>query len=148
MTKAKSNPAVADNPAFVDTPPGAAEVLQEEIPKIEPEPKLCGHINRHSHGIDNKPDNLSCTMPLGHTGDHGALHKEASYSSVTVKDTDRSKPRPTGKHNIIEYEVFAYWNDMAGTPVDQIKPPPEIVSTTPLADEDFGVGMARRVIGV
>ena len=36
----------------------------------------CGHINKHSHGVKGKPDNLKCTLEKGHSGDHSADHFE------------------------------------------------------------------------
>ena len=83
---------------------------------------LCGHINRHSLGTNNKPDNLSCTLPSGHSGDHEALHAELIESNRDYNEK--------GAVVHIDYEERKFlrqWNDMAGIPLEkiQIMPLPE-----------------------
>ena len=79
--------------------------------KPEPEEELCGHINRHSYGPDGKLDNLKCTLPKGHPGNHRALHEEYRSYNAMVETT----PKP---------DNWREWTDDAGIPADQIKPRP------------------------
>ena len=94
-------------------PKKTLEETQEEAPVIE----LCGHVDQHSFGPDNKPDRPTCDLPAGHTGDHHALHKQKV-------EIDRIYERETGKLLKIEYEVVdldAYWNDAASVPAKDVK---------------------------
>jgi hypothetical protein len=94
------------------------ETIDMSVTKVEVVD--CGHINRHSIGIDNKPDNPACDLPKGHAGDHHGVHK-------MKVERERFYERETGRLLKIEYdeaEAETHWSDMAGTPVKDIKPGP------------------------
>lgn len=103
----------------------ASDGTQEK--ELEKTIDLCGHINRHSYGVDGKPDELSCDLPLGHEGNHGAWHYEegTQLSSMLTDDEsqkfevkymdDDGKPLYAGT-------IRREWNDMAGIPANEIKP--------------------------
>jgi hypothetical protein len=108
----------------------------------------CGHVNKHSLGVDRKPDNLACTLEKGHEGNHSALHFESSTQlSPMLSEAEQNK------YNIIDgddgktyYEGYIerHWTDDAGIPASEIKPrsPGEQLIN---ADHLFGVGDATRM---
>lgn len=106
--------------------PGSDFCMAHQPKPEEPEAvELCGHINRHSNGVDGKPDNLACEKPLGHSGNHGAMHEEL---------------RSFGEGGGTEPKGFTWreWLDIAGTPVDQIKPDPSSIrSRRKEADDEW-----------
>ena len=106
-------------------------------PKVEKE-KVCGHINRHSYGVDGKLDNLACVLPTGHRGDHSAPHVEESITHMREK-TGRITGEIRDKKT-----VTAFWGDMAGTPVDQIPVPKEIKPPS-MAELEFGAEGAKSL---
>jgi hypothetical protein len=110
------------------------EVIKEVVQEVE----LCGHINRHSYGIDGQLDNLACDLPKGHAGDHSAMHKEVNVSHM--RDVNR---KVTGEIRN-EYKVRAYWGDAAGIPVGQLPPTPEIQPPTML-ELEFGKDVAKQI---
>ena len=97
-------PSEEELPEIINTRP---EELLVAAPAADA-PGVCGHINRHSYGINGELDNISCTLPAGHSGDHGAPHLERDYGE--------------GGAVTWEGERWADWTDMAGTPADQLKP--------------------------
>lgn len=92
--------------------------------QAEPEEEefvVCGHINRHSIGMDGVLDNLACERELGHDGDHGAWHYEIHFGPSL---RDEVNPRIMHPQINFEGDVWGEWSDMAGTPVSEIKPEP------------------------
>lgn len=83
--------------------------------------ELCGHINRHSYGVNGKLDNLSCEKEKGHEGNHGAWHFERHYGPALQDDIN---PRIYHPQLSWEGDRWTEWNDDAGTPVELIKPKP------------------------
>jgi len=118
-----------------------AEIVEEvQVPEVE----LCGHINRHSLGLDGKPDNLACTLPKGHTGNHSAEHYEvATQVSGMLEDVQSMEfnQLPDGK---MEITTLREWGDMAGIPAKDIvpaRPGVELLN----ADHLFGVESNQRI---
>lgn len=103
---------VADAP--IDENVTAVEIDSE---KVVLEPVVCGHINRHSFGPDNKHDYPTCDLEPGHTGDHHGVHKSMQERERFYKQT--------GELLKVEYDIVdrdAWWTDMAGTPAEDLKP--------------------------
>ena len=91
------------------------QALVEEQKKT---PEICGHVNRHSYGVDRELDNITCDLPKGHDGDHSAMHDELQKTE-NVKIVDGTEVVS------VTYETIQQrrgWTDMAGTPVSQITP--------------------------
>jgi len=78
----------------------AHQALAEQ-PVEKQDEELCGHVNVHA----DPP--LKCTLPKGHKGDHSTTHYTKDYHRGRV---------------IFEGERETFWNDMAGTPVEEIEP--------------------------
>jgi len=93
----------------------------EEVKEEVPEDNLCGHVNLHSRDKNGRQDFLSCTKPKGHEGNHGAYHYEVHYGS---RYRDDMNPRLIHRDVIKEGMDWREWNDMAGIPVEDIKPDP------------------------
>jgi len=91
--------------------------------------KKCGHINRHSIGLDRKLDNLECDLPQGHEGNHQGNHKE--YQKTEDVKIVNGEETITIRYK--EVEVRRGWTDMAGTPVSEI-PVPDPVKQPTLQD--------------
>lgn len=75
----------------------------EEDPQSEPIKQLCGHVNRHYTG-DHE---MTCDLDPGHEGDHHAKYFTTDYIAGEI---------------VFSGEKDTHWSDMAGTPVDEIKP--------------------------
>ncbi len=41
--------------------------------------EVCGHINKHSFGVDGKPDNPVCFLKPGHDGLHRGKHFRRTF---------------------------------------------------------------------
>lgn len=86
----------------------------------------CGHINRHSVGVDGKPDNLECTLPAGHSGPHSAPHHEVAKqmsASLAGNSADQFEPVVDQLGNVLyEGNPVRYWTDAAGVPANEIVP--------------------------
>ena len=107
--------------------PQETAIVQEILGK-------CGHINRHSLGLDNKADNLACTRDRGHDGLHGADHLELVESTAANAEA-------IGRKRYERKKVFREWSDQAGTPVSQIQP-----QAIPLRPEDQAkIELARQI---
>lgn len=84
------------------------------MPKEE-QPSVCNHENKHAFNADGKLESLFCDLPKGHGGDHHA------------KYTRNQAERTTNEKGIVvkveqkPVDEDAYWNDAAGTPVNEIK---------------------------
>jgi hypothetical protein len=72
------------------------------------EPAACGHVNKQHYNTDGKLQDLACTLPDGHIGDHQALCKKLSGEPQTDE-----KGRVV-KSNYYEVDAIAYWNNAAG----------------------------------
>ncbi len=88
---------------------------------------LCGHVNKHSYGEDGKLDYLSCTLPPGHAGDNTADHLEAAkelHPDMTAAQMKRFEEVIDPKTGEPTYRgmVERSWGEMAGIPVEEIKP--------------------------
>lgn len=86
----------------------------------------CGHINRHSIGVDGKPDNLECTLPAGHSGPHSAPHHEIAKqmsASLAGGSADEFEPVRDEYGNVLyEGTPVRSWGDAAGIPPGEIVP--------------------------
>lgn len=90
--------------------------MSEETEKKKKEKELCQSVDRHSIGVDGKPDNVKCILPEGHAGDHKGVHQ---------KRVEKRKiyDQVYGKHIDTEYEVIetdVYWNNAAEVPAKDI----------------------------
>lgn len=89
---------------------------------------VCGHINRHSFGVDGEPDNLACERPKAHLGNHGADQLQRSRNlgeALSPSMTASFKPvlhKETGERLYYEGKIWSEWGDLAGTPADEIVP--------------------------
>lgn len=68
----------------------------------EPRNELCGHRNMHYTTAV-----MTCDLPDGHEGNHSA-----EYDTIDYKEGGK----------VFEGTKRTYWQDLAGTPVDQIEP--------------------------
>jgi hypothetical protein len=100
--------------------------------------KLCGHVNKHSLGLDSLPDNMTCFLPPGHEGPHRGKHKTRF---VTYKFKDRKVVEKNEEIRDAESE----WLDEANVPVDFDKPVREIKPKS-LAEQEFGEH-AKEILG-
>jgi hypothetical protein len=90
--------------------------------KAEPkEETLCGHINKQFISKDGKREDLACTLPKGHEGDHFAIFPRVVTDYGVDKD---GRPAVKGVH--IE-DTDGWWGDAAG----------ESPSHTTTPEEDF-----------
>jgi hypothetical protein len=115
-----------------------------------PKAEKCGHINRHSIGVDGKPDNLECTLDSGHPGAHSAPHHEiAKQLSGTLEDEDRDVfETKYDEQGELYYEghPLRSWTDAAGIPAKEIKPVSpglELVNRPDLFPEQQAAEMAE-----
>jgi hypothetical protein len=79
----------------------------------------CGHVNRHSIGLDKKPDNVACDLPKGHGGDHEGEHEEY----VKEYDTRIENGIEITRTILVAVKRRVQWGDMAGIPFSQIPRP-------------------------
>lgn len=79
-------------------------VEQSEEKKVEPvkQSSVCGHRNVHYTQSE-----MTCDLEPGHDGPHSAIYHYVKYDKgvVTIDEMQRT-----------------YWQDIAGTPVEEIKP--------------------------
>jgi hypothetical protein len=105
---------------------GGGEVVEPPSAPPAPEIELCGHVNRHSLGLDKKQDGLACDLRKGHHGDHEGWHIEYEKHEVTkiVKGEEET--------NIVyePVQVRRQWGDAAGVPVSEIPAPPPVSQPT------------------
>lgn len=81
---------------------------------------VCGHTNKQYTNIKGKLEDLACTLPAGHGGDHEAPCKAlATFSGE--KDPDAEYIFRDGKYYLV-VESVAAWSDVAGTPAANIQP--------------------------
>jgi hypothetical protein len=118
---APKNKPVVEEPVeevLEETSNDEVEVVQEPVieePIKEPEPQVCGHVNRHSYGTDGKLQPLSCDLAPKHEGDHHARHIR------NVKD----EPETDAKGRVVKQtyhteEAETWWKDAAGKPAHLI----------------------------
>lgn len=105
-----------------------AQVMKEAF-AMGAQLELCGHINKQFINKNGKQEDLACTLPKGHGGDHFALieHVVTDYGI----DSDNHQV-PVGQH--IEMSD-GWWSDAAG-----VFPNPVVVSQ----EEDFSRLKASR----
>jgi len=80
-----------------------------------PKADNCGHINKQHYGVNGKLEDLVCTLPARHEGDHSAVYKRLVGTPVTDE-----KGRVL-KQTYEEVEDTGRWNDAAGTPAEQVR---------------------------
>lgn len=121
--------------------PIAPEDVENEIEiavELAPQKAICGHVNRHSFGVDGKPDNPTCFLEAGHTPPHKGKHLRRNYRYDRV-----------GKKFVSVFvgdvEEIAEWHDGAGEVPTSF--PPEIPAKT-LAEEDFGENAKAILAGL
>jgi len=93
------------------------ETSPVEVPVAEAA-DVCGHINRHSKGIDGKLNYLSCDLEPEHEGFHSAIHYTRRLG-MSYRDEDNQ--RKVIRDIEFEGEERVTWTDMAGTPVEDIQ---------------------------
>lgn len=108
----------------------------------------CGHVNKHSRGVDGKPDNLECHLEAGHSGPHEAYHFESTTQlSPMLTEEEQNKfeivEKDDGK-TYYEGKLLRHWTDMAGTPTNEIIPGSPGVQLEN-ADHLFGVDSSAQV---
>jgi hypothetical protein len=111
----------------------------EEVEAANLEPELCGHVNRHSMGVDGLPDNMTCFRPKGHDG----LHRGKHLVRFTVHQKDGK--RIIGEVVRQELVQESEWSDGAGIPFEDTPPVVEIKPKS-LAEQEFGE-FAKTVLG-
>ncbi len=77
----------------------------------------CGHVNSHSRNINGEKDDLSCTRPEGHTGNHKAEHEQWNPLSPRVAESQAGGAQrhyKPGKEGDTIMNV-AEWKDSAGS---------------------------------
>lgn len=75
----------------------------------------CGHVNKQHYNTKGRLEDLTCTLPKGHPGDHFAT----AMKNVPDHVYDMKGAAIQQKWNEVEAEVF--WSDAAGTPAKDIK---------------------------
>lgn len=83
-------------------------------------PEVCGHVNRHSVGLDKKLDNMSCDLRPGHHGDHEGWHTE--YQRHDETRIVKGEEETFAVYEAVD--IRRQWSDAAGIPVAEIPPPP------------------------
>lgn len=91
---------------------------QEEVNVVEAFHKgaqiACGHINKQFVNAQGTLEDLACTLPKGHEGDHFAKYKRVVTEYGIVKDEKGvSRQAVTGTH---VGEADGWWGDAAGVP--------------------------------
>lgn len=106
------------------------QVVEEKI--VEPVVKAvkslvgCGHINKHFHGVSGKLEDLVCTLPEGHEGDHSAPTQalrqvEDNFETALAVEAGAKKFTIAGKLYLTVNED-GFWSDAAGVLASEIKP--------------------------
>lgn len=93
----------------------------------------CGHVNKHHVGLNGKPEDLACTLPAGHKGDHSAEFEclrpyDGSFEHAGLKRYQMGSKVINGAVVPTEYvktKDTAYWSDGAGVPAAEIEPDQE-----------------------
>lgn len=75
---------------------------------------LCGHVNKQHYGTKGKLEDLACTLPAGHAGNHSSPYKRLVGTPVTDE-----KGRVI-KQNYEEVDDVSWWSDAAGAPAEQV----------------------------
>ena len=75
----------------------------------------CGHINKQHYNVQGRLEDLACTLPKGHSGDHYARHLRKTPNHVYNEKGIVIQAR----YDEVEAETF--WGDVAGTPASDIK---------------------------
>lgn len=101
------------------------EILEQEQ-VLEQPVVICGHINKHFHGVDGRLADLSCTLLAEHDGDHCASapalrQVEDNFETATRVEEGAKKYTIAGKLYITTVED-AFWSDAAGVPAAEIEP--------------------------
>lgn len=104
-----------------------------------PAPKVCGHVNRHSVGLDKKLDYMLCDKPPGHSGDHEGDHLEWEKHEETSIVHGEEEIRVFYAEVVLRRQ----WNDAAGVEVKNI-PPPVAAPQLSLADLERRVSDIER----
>lgn len=110
------------------------EMTQPDLEKLP----VCGHVNRHSVGVDGQLDNIKCYLPTGHAGPHRGKHMQRFSHHVVEKKHIVAEPYE-------DKEVESEWLDGAGVPVDPTVSSGEIKPKS-LAEQEFG-DYAKSVLG-
>jgi len=99
----------------------------------DPEIILCGHINRHSLGVDGEPDGMTCFLPKGHElNEETKLHR-GRHMTRYVRHIKEGK-RIVGE-TYEDRETESEWSDGASIPIGPVA---EIKPKT-LAEQEFGI---------
>lgn len=104
------------------------EMPVEEVVEEEQKAATCGHINKQAFNTDGLLEDLACTLPAGHEGDHSAKTQTLQKNPYLTKNPRAEYKWADG----VEYEVrevTAFWSDAAGVPAEKIKPDYEGAAT-------------------
>jgi hypothetical protein len=103
--------------------------VEEEAFTPPVKPLLCGHINKHHRGINGRLEDLACTLPDGHDGDHQAEYDclrpfDGSYEHAQLPRVAMSQKiinNALVPSEYVKVKETAFWSDAAGVPAAQIK---------------------------
>lgn len=100
------------------------EEATEEV--VTPSDGICGHVNKQFHNVKGKIEDLACTLPSGHVGDHSAKHTalrqvEDNFETAELVANGAKTYVIAGKP-FMAIEVDGFWSDVAGVPASEIKP--------------------------
>lgn len=104
--------------------PKKSEETTEEVETAKE--GTCGHINKQFHNIKGRIEDLPCTLPSGHDGDHSAKHValrqvEDNFETAELI-TNGAKTYTIAGRLFMAVEVDGFWGDAAGVPAANIKP--------------------------
>jgi hypothetical protein len=85
--------------------------LPPDVYKVTP----CNHVNKQHYNTDARLEDLACTLPKGHTGDHFAPY----LRNVPDPITDLKGGVIQARYR--QEEAEAWWSDAAGTPARDVK---------------------------
>ena len=102
------------------------EVITTEEVEVQKGASLCGHINKQFHNIKGKIEDLACTLPAGHDGDHSAKHLalrqvEDNFETAELVANGAKTYTIAGKV-FMAIDVDGFWSDAAGVLATSVKP--------------------------
>lgn len=87
---------------------------KEEAKTEETPAPVCGHINKHHYNTKGKKEEITCTLPKKHTGDHSAEYTRLVGTQIS---DEKGRVVRTDYH---EEQAVAMWGDGAGVDAAQI----------------------------
>jgi hypothetical protein len=95
--------------------------MEKVVDKLAKSASGCGHVNKQAYNIDGLLEDLLCTLPEGHAGDHSAKTKSLAKNPYSTKNPRAEYLWAEGTEYEIK-EVTTFWSDAAGKPASQIEP--------------------------